>query len=117
MLEELDIIDESRKFSALIEAAIKQATTTQNNMKVRPRNFNPGDLVLLRTNVGNKNAREGKLASNWEGPYKANTSTGTGTYVIETLDDLPILRTWNADKLKHYYCYVPVVSSQLCNVV
>jgi len=63
-MEELDLIDESRNFIALGKAAIKQATTTRYNMKVRPKDFDLGDLVLWREDVGNKNAREGKLAEN-----------------------------------------------------
>ena len=38
--------------------------------RVRPRDFDPGDLVLYWTDVGNKNAREGKLEAYWEGPYR-----------------------------------------------
>lgn len=31
---------------------------------------NPGDLVLHRADVREKNARDGKLTTNWDGPYR-----------------------------------------------
>jgi len=99
-LEELDYIDETRNFAALTEAAIKQATATQNYRKVRPRDFNPVDLILRQADVGNKNARDGKLEANKEGPYRVTANTGTGVYTLESLGGLPIPRTWNVDKLK-----------------
>jgi len=94
-LEELDFMDESRNNVALTKAASKQATATRYNRKVRPRDFDPRDLVLQRADVGNKNTREGKLAANWEGPYRVTSSTGSGAYILESLDGLPIPRTWN----------------------
>jgi hypothetical protein len=54
-LEKLDFIDDSKNFTTLTEAAIKQATTSRYNMKVRPIDFDPGDRVLRRADVGNKN--------------------------------------------------------------
>jgi len=53
--------------------------------------------------MGNKNAYEGKLAANWEGPYRVTANIGTGAYILESLGGLQIPRTWNADKLKSYY--------------
>jgi len=82
-LEELDYIEKTWNFAALIEAAIKQATTTRYNRRVRPRDFDPGDLVLCQADVGNKNSREGKLTANWEGPYRVTSSTGTDAYINE----------------------------------
>jgi len=87
----------------MIEVSIKQATTTRYNRKVRPRDLDLGDLVLRRVDMGNKNDQEGKGAANWEGSYKVTASTGTSAYILESLDDLPIPKAWNAEKLKCYY--------------
>jgi hypothetical protein len=54
MLDELDFVDESRNFAAMKEAAVKQVTDIRYNRNVRPKYFNPGDLVLRRADVGNK---------------------------------------------------------------
>ncbi|KAI9115306.1 hypothetical protein K1719_013625 [Acacia pycnantha] len=70
---------------------------------VRPRLFEKGSLVLRRADIGNKNATEGKLAPNWEGPYRVTENLGKGAYKLETLQKKAVKRTWNADKLKAYY--------------
>ncbi|MCH80778.1 gypsy retrotransposon integrase-like protein [Trifolium medium] len=62
-------IEETRNYASLTEAAVKKATTTKYNKKVKSRDFLLRDLVLRRANMGGKNARDGKLARNWEGPY------------------------------------------------
>jgi hypothetical protein len=49
------------------------------------REFTIGDLVLRRANIGLKNAKDGKLAANWEGPYRVIRSTRKGAYALETL--------------------------------
>ncbi|MCI54012.1 hypothetical protein A2U01_0075259, partial [Trifolium medium] len=62
-----------------------------------------GDLVLRRADIGLRNARDVKLAQNWEGPYRIATALGKGGYKLETLQGEQIDRTLNADKLKKYY--------------
>ena len=64
----LDLIDEIRVTAHCRELAAKQLLAAKYNRKVRPRAFNRGNLVLRRANIGNKNAKDGKLAANWEGP-------------------------------------------------
>lgn len=68
--------------------------------KVIKREFEVGDLVLRRNQ---KDSKEGKLAANWEGPYKIAMKTGTGAYSLEDLTKGAIPMTWNAEKLKRYY--------------
>jgi len=58
---------------------------------------------VRRASIGNKNARDGKLAANWEGPYRIQRSTRTGAYALETLQGSVIQRTFNAADLKRYY--------------
>ena len=52
--------------------------------KARPRSFNQG----------NKNARDGKLAANWEGPYRVKEKLDDGAYILETLAKKPVKRTF-----------------------
>ncbi|KAI9073225.1 hypothetical protein K1719_044834 [Acacia pycnantha] len=85
------------------DIATKQLIVARYNKKVRPRSFQLGDLVLKRADIRNKNAKDSKLAANWDGPYRLRETLEKGAYVLETLDESPIKRTWNADKLRTYY--------------
>ncbi|KAI9074947.1 hypothetical protein K1719_043110 [Acacia pycnantha] len=100
---ELDLVDEVRITTHCRDMVAKQIVAAKYNRKVRPRSFDRGDLVLRRAYVGNKNARDGKLAANWDGPYRVKEKLDRGAYVLETLARKPIKRTWNADKLRVYY--------------
>ena len=100
---ELDLVDEVRATAHLRDLAAKQLLAARYNRKVNPWSFKKNDLVLRRVDIGNKNAREGKLAANWEGPYHIKEELGKGGYILESLSGKAIKRTWNADKLKTYY--------------
>ncbi|MCH80653.1 hypothetical protein A2U01_0001424 [Trifolium medium] len=63
----------------------KKAAVKRYNKRVVPRQFEQGDLVLRRADIGQRNAREGKLAQNWEGPYRIAKALGKEGYKIETL--------------------------------
>ena len=73
------------------------------NRSVVSREFEVGDLVLRRADIGLKNAKEGKLAQSWEGPYRVASKTGTGAYKLETLSGALINNTWNVAKLRAYF--------------
>ncbi|KAI9085246.1 hypothetical protein K1719_032769 [Acacia pycnantha] len=61
---ELDLIDEVRVMAHCQDMAAKQLIADKYNKKVKPRSFEKGDLVLRRADVGNKNAKDRKLAAN-----------------------------------------------------
>jgi len=58
--------------------------------------------VMRRSNIALENARDGKLATNWEGPYRVVHNTRTGAYALETLKNNKIPRTFNVANL----CFV-----------
>ncbi|KAK3019491.1 hypothetical protein RJ639_004890 [Escallonia herrerae] len=62
-----------------------------------------GDLVLRRITASAPRDAIGKLAPNWEGPYKVVKLGGPGAYHLETMDGKEIPRTWNATNLRRYY--------------
>ena len=68
--------------------------------KVIRREFEAGNLVLKRNR---KESREGKFATNWEGPYRVYTKMRTGAYYLENLQGEQLVRSWNTEKLKQYY--------------
>ena len=65
--------------------------------------FAVNDMVLRRAIIGLKNAKDGKLAANWEGPYRVIRSTRKGAYALETLQGRELSRTFNVADLRRYY--------------
>ncbi|GAU48061.1 hypothetical protein TSUD_404890 [Trifolium subterraneum] len=98
--EELDLVEELRTGASLREATLKQKIAARHDKRVIKREFGVGSLVLRRNQ---KDSREGKLAANWEGPYRVREKTENGAYHLEDLYGKEIPRTWNAEKLKQYY--------------
>ena len=100
---QLDLISEVRNEAAIRDQAAKHRATRRYNSRVRERAFTAGDLVWRSVGQARKNRTEGKLAPNWDGPYRIIESLQNGAYRLEQLDDTPIPRTWNATHLKMYY--------------
>ncbi|XP_072052119.1 uncharacterized protein [Arachis hypogaea] len=100
---EKDLIDETREMAHLTETAIKQRMALRYNTKVIKREFEPNDLVLRRNDIGLPTPGEGKLAANWEGPYRIKKVMGKGAFKLERLDGKEVPRTWNADNLRRFY--------------
>ncbi|KAI9126432.1 hypothetical protein K1719_002853 [Acacia pycnantha] len=61
---ELDLADEVRVTAHCRDIAMKQLIAARYNKKVRPRTFQSGNLFLRRADIGNRNAKDGKLAAN-----------------------------------------------------
>jgi hypothetical protein len=98
--EELDLVEEIRTGASIKEASLKQKVAARHDTKVIPREFNVDSLVLRRNA---KDSHEGKLAPNWEGPYRVRGKTENGAYYLEDLQGKELPRPWNAQKLKQYY--------------
>ena len=71
------------------------------NVKLRP--LAPRDLVLRKVLGNAKNPSWGKLAPNWEGPYRITSVAGICAYHLEDLDEKAVLRPWNVNNLRRYY--------------
>ncbi|GAU30613.1 hypothetical protein TSUD_62330 [Trifolium subterraneum] len=80
--EELDLVEELRTGASLREATLKQKIAARHDKRVIKREFEVGSLVLRRNQ---KDSREGKLAANWEGPYRVRAKTENGAYHLEDL--------------------------------
>nr|XP_025641265.1 uncharacterized protein LOC112736143 [Arachis hypogaea] len=100
---EKDLIDEAREMAHLTETALKQKMALRYNTKVLKREFEPNDLVLRRNDIGLPTPGQGKLAANWEGPYRVKEAIGKGAYKLEKLDGKEVLRTWNASNLRRFF--------------
>ena len=74
----LDLIDEVRDRANAKIIEYQKKASFYYNLRVKERFFREGDLVLRKieaSGVGQK----GKLAPNWEGPYKVKSVQGRGT--------------------------------------
>ncbi|XP_025670187.1 uncharacterized protein [Arachis hypogaea] len=100
---EKDLADETRQMAHLAEAAIKQRVALRYNGKVLKINLGEGDLVLRRNDIGPPTPGEGKLAANWEGPYRVKEVLGKRSYKLERLNGNEVPRTWNMANLRRFY--------------
>ena len=103
LLQNLDLLEGVREQSLLQLEAYQQRISRFFSRKVKPRGFQLGDLVLRRIFPNTKNPTDGKLAPNWEGPYKVVRCNRPGTYWLEDLEKRPVPRPWHAEHLKKYY--------------
>nr|KYP72966.1 Pro-Pol polyprotein [Cajanus cajan] len=100
---ELDVLDERREKARVVAEACKQRMSRCFNSNLRPRTFQEGDLVWRATGLARRNASEGKLSANWDGPFRIRHALNNGAYKLEELSGKVIPRTWNSTHLKTYY--------------
>ncbi|WVY91024.1 hypothetical protein V8G54_036538 [Vigna mungo] len=96
----LDTVEERRDRAVLRAEACRRMVERKYNTKVRPRNFQEGDLVWRKTGDARRQAAHGKLAAKWEGPFKITQVLGNGAYRLTKLDGNRVTNTWNASHLK-----------------
>jgi hypothetical protein len=101
--EDSDMVEEIQEAARIKELSRKQQVAQRYNLRVVTRSFQIGDLVLRRVSIGNRNAKDGKLRENWEGPYRVRSVAANGAYHLETLKGKEIPRTLNVVDLKRYY--------------
>ncbi len=80
--------------------AVKRRVERRHNSKVRPRQFQEGNLVMRKAH---QHELESKLFPKWTGPFRVVETLENGAYRLETLDGGAIPRTWNATHLKFYF--------------
>jgi len=76
----LDLIEELREREKIKEAAVKRRASKRFNAKVKPIGFKEGDLVWRMRTDARKDPQQGKLASNWEGPFRISENLKNGAY-------------------------------------
>jgi len=103
LLVDLDLINELKDKSRIREKACKMRAARRCNSKVKPRNFQKGDLVWRMSSDARKD--DGKFSSNWEGLFRIANTTAGGAYFLEFLSGKHVPRTWNARHLKFYYSW------------
>ncbi|XP_020231099.1 uncharacterized protein LOC109811704 [Cajanus cajan] len=99
----LNTAEDVRDRAQVVAEATKQRYKRRFDSKVKPREFREGDLVWRATGEARKDLRHGKLAPNWDGPFRIRHNLNNGAYKLEHLSGEPIPRTWNSSHLKMYY--------------
>ena len=53
-----------------------------------------------------KEASEGKMIANWEGPYRVVESLQNGAYWLESINGKNLPKTWNSSHLWKFYVQI-----------
>ncbi|GAV79082.1 hypothetical protein CFOL_v3_22547, partial [Cephalotus follicularis] len=99
----LDLVEELRYKATIKVASYQQRVSRYYNKMVNPRPLREGDLVLRNSAIADPTGTRGKLAPNWEGPYKVKRVLRPGIFKLETLGGSEIPRAWNVEHLRMYY--------------
>ena len=103
-LEELEELDHERMKAQQSLELYRARMSRSYNKLVRPRTFEPGELVLVlkRTKIMNKKSK-GKFEPNWEGPYIIEEAYEGGSYQLITADGERPMLPINGRYLKKYH--------------
>ncbi|KAL2232610.1 UNVERIFIED_CONTAM: Gag-Pol polyprotein [Sesamum indicum] len=80
---DLEVIEEKREIAYAKILHHKSLMMKSYNKRLRPRQFQVGDLVLKKVEVSK---HVGKLDPGWEGPYKVTEIKRRGTYRLQDLE-------------------------------
>ena len=103
VIKDLDTVDELRESATVRIASYQRCFANSYNKLVKPRMFQPGDLVLRKVFENTANPASGKFQPNWKGPYLVKKANESGSYALDKLDGTHVPRMWNAIHLKRYY--------------
>ncbi|KAL2250116.1 UNVERIFIED_CONTAM: hypothetical protein Sindi_2485300 [Sesamum indicum] len=97
---DLEVIEEKREIAVCQVLHHKSLMMKNYNKRLRPRQFQVGDLVLKKVEVS-KHVE--KLDLGWKGPYKVTEIKRRGTYRLQDLEGRDLPRPWNVQNLKKFY--------------
>ena len=103
MLRELDASDELQEAAAIRKASYHRRLENSYNKRVKPRMFQPGDLVMRKVFENTADPTTGKFQPNWERPFVVSRPGESGSYAIDKTNGTPVPRMWNVTHLKRYY--------------
>ena len=103
IVRELDVSDELRDAAAICITSYQCRLANSYNIRVKPQEFQPGDLVLRKVFENTADPTAEKFQPNWEGPYVVMRAGEAESYAIDKTDGTPVPRMWNATHLKRYY--------------
>nr|DAD23378.1 TPA_asm: hypothetical protein HUJ06_024841 [Nelumbo nucifera] len=100
--EELLNVDEKRLQALCHIKSYQERIAKGFSKKVRPREFQPGDLVL-KAIIGDCPDTRGKFKPNWEGPYVIKEVLPGYAVRLVDLDRNELPKPTNVDRIKKYY--------------
>ncbi|XP_060183076.1 uncharacterized protein LOC132613032 [Lycium barbarum] len=83
--EQLMLIDEKRMDAVCHGQLYQNRMSKAFNKRVRPRKFEPGQLVLKRI-FPHQDEAKGKFAPNWQGPYVVHRVLSGGALILAEMD-------------------------------
>jgi hypothetical protein len=95
-----DLIDGDRVFALQALEKYQAQTKAWRDHAVIPREFNEGDLVLVRTT---RTESRGKLEPKWEGPFIVKTKSSPSAYKLTTQSGEDLEHFWNIDNLRKFF--------------
>nr|XP_033516718.1 uncharacterized protein LOC117281044 [Nicotiana tomentosiformis] len=101
-LEHLTMIDEKRMVAVCHGQLYQQRMACVYNKKVRPRNFEVGQLILRRILLHHEEAK-GKFAPNWKGLYIIRKLLPKGALYLGDIEGNDPETAVNVDAVKRYY--------------
>ncbi|KAM3198820.1 hypothetical protein P3L10_034440 [Capsicum annuum] len=101
-LDYLSLIEEKRLTSVCHGQLYQRRMARAYNKKVRPRNFEVGQLVLRRI-LPHQVEAKGKFSPNWQGPFVVKKVLPDGTLYLTDIEGKMAEMAINADAVKRYY--------------
>ena len=95
-VENLDFLEEDREMAHVWSVAYKEKIKKYYVKHMRLRDFQVGDFILRRVDSPRKKSTKGKMAVNWEGPYRIAKSLKNEAYRPKIIYCESFLRTWNS---------------------
>ena len=100
--EQLNLIEEKRMNAICHGQLYQKRMMRAYDKKVRPRQFQEGELVLKQIPQNRQDSRE-KWSPNWEGPYVVKKAFSGGALILTEMYGKEFSGPINADIVKKYY--------------
>ena len=103
VIKDLDMASELREAAVVRIASYHRRLANLYNGRVKPRTFQPGDLVIRKVfkHIADSSAK--KFQPSWEGPYIVTRAGESRSFAFDKLDGTPVPRMWDVMHLKRYY--------------
>jgi hypothetical protein len=98
--EEKDLLESDRLKIVVNLEKYHEKTREWRDQKVKLREFDLGNLVLLRSP---EIEGTGMFEPKWTGPYVVTQNTRPGAYHLSDIDGRVLEHYWNAKNLRRYY--------------
>jgi ribonuclease HI len=95
-----DLIDGDRVFALQALNKYQAQTKAWRDHTIIPREFNEGDLILVRTT---RTESRGKLEPKWEGPFIIKTKASSSAYRLTTPSGEDLEHSLNIDNLHKFF--------------